>query len=147
MNFMNNNVFQLTFPDNDWRETTTYTFEGPHDNGIRHNLVLVIIDNIPKKTVLNDYAKGQCDAATHHLPGFEYIQEKETILANGIKSYEIIFKYVPTDRFPRFQKQWYLLIENKAYIFSSTFTKKTLNTIAHDVGNIVESLLTKIDIH
>jgi hypothetical protein len=73
-----NSLFQLTFPDTNWKETTTYTFEGPNDSGVRHNLVLVILDNIPKETPLNEYAKVQCDIATHLLPNFEYVEEKWT---------------------------------------------------------------------
>ena len=46
---MNNNLFQLTIPDTDWKETTTYTFEGPNDSGVQHNLVLVILNDVPKK--------------------------------------------------------------------------------------------------
>jgi len=137
---MENNIFKLTFPDSDWKETTTYTFEGPNDSGVQHNLVLVILDSIPNGAVLGEYAKAQCDMSTYMLPGFEYVEEKDNELPSGIKTYEIIYKYIPADGVVLFQKQWYMFIDKKAYIFTSTFSKKTLATIANDVAEIVASL-------
>jgi len=137
---MINNHFTLTFPDSDWKETTTYTFEGPNDSGVQHNLVLVILDSIPKDAQLDEYAKAQCDMSTHLLPGFEYVEEKGNELPTGVKTFEIIYKYIPADGVVLFQKQWYMFINKKTYIFTSTFSKKTLSTIANDVAEIVTSL-------
>jgi len=137
---MKNNHFTLTFPDSDWKETTTYTFEGPNDSGVQHNLVLVILDSIPKDASLDEYAKTQCDMSTHMLPGFEYVEEKGNELPTGVRTFEIIYKYIPADGVVLFQKQWYMFINKKAYIFTSTFSKKTLSTIANDVAEIVASL-------
>jgi hypothetical protein len=137
---MVNNLFQLTFPDTDWKETTTYTFEGPNDSGVQHNLVLVVLNDIPQETPLKEYAKAQCDITTNLLPGFEYVEEKECVLPSGVKIYEIIYKYIPADKVVLFQKQWYMFINGKAYIFTSTFSKKTLCTIANDVARIIASL-------
>jgi hypothetical protein len=134
-----NNLFQLTFPETDWKETTTYTFEGPNDSGVQHNLVLVILDR-PKDIPLKEYAKAQCDVSTHLLPGFDYVEERENTLPSGVKTYEIIYKYIPADGVILFQKQWHMFIDNKMYIFTSTFSKKTLGTIANDVAQIVASL-------
>jgi hypothetical protein len=137
---MNNTLFKLTFPDENWKETTVYTFEGPHDSGVQHNLVLTIDRNIPEDVALKDYAKGQFEATTHLLPGFEFIEEKEMKMPSGEPVYEITYKYIPADEVILFQKQWYLFLNNKAFIFTSTFSKKTLNTIAQDVMRIISSL-------
>jgi hypothetical protein len=135
-----NNIFQLTFPDEGWKETTVYTFEGPHDSGMQHNLVLTIDTNVPQEAVLKDYAKGQFEAATKLLPGCEFIEEKQKTMPSGEPIYEITYKYLPADEVTYFQKQWYFFIEKKAFIFTSTFSKKTLNTIANDVMKIIGSL-------
>lgn len=135
-----NNIFQLTFPDEDWRETTTYTFEGPNDSGVQHNLVLVILDDMPENVELGEYARANCDVTTNLLPGFEYVEEKEGSLPSGIKTWEIVYKYIPSDDVVLFQKQWYIPIGKKVFVFTSTFSKKTLATIANDVAGIVASL-------
>lgn len=137
---MNNNLFHLTFPDNEWKETTIHTFEGPFDSGVQHNIVLMIDPNVPKDYSLKDYAKDQCERAATQLPGFEYVDQKEKVMRTGIPAYEIIYKYMPTDEVVLFQKQWYMVIKKKIYIFTSTFNKKTLNTIANDIEGIIESL-------
>jgi hypothetical protein len=137
---MNNNLFQLSFPDGDWKETTIHTFEGPFDSGVQHNIVLMIDPNVPKDVSLKDYAKDQCERAATQLPGFEYVDQKERTMLSGTPVYEITYKYIPTDELVLFQKQWYMVIEKKIYIFTSTFNKKTLNTIANDIEVIIESL-------
>jgi hypothetical protein len=133
---MNNNLFRITFPDN-WKETTIYTFEGPLDSGMQHNLVLVINNDLPKKTDLVEWAKQQFGTNKAALPGFELIQEKETKLPNGTPCYEIIYRYCPSDQAAYFQKQYYLIIEQSGYIFTATFSKKTLKTLSNEVDQIV----------
>jgi hypothetical protein len=135
-----NTQFQLTFPDDGWKETTVYTFEGPHDSGVQHNLVLTIDRNVPNDVGLKDYAMGQFEATTHLLPGFEFIEEKEGKIPSGEPICEITYKYIPADEVILFQKQWYLFFNKKAFIFTSTFNKKTLNTIANEVMQIIGSL-------
>jgi hypothetical protein len=135
-----NNQFKITFPNEGWKETTVHTFEGPHSGGVRHNLVLTIDRNPPKNVNLKDYAKGQFTATTRMLPGFEFIEEKEKRTPSGEAVYEITYKYLPADEVVLFQKQWFLFVDKKAFVFVSTFSKKTLCTIAHDVMQIIGSL-------
>ncbi len=135
-----NNQFQLTFPGEGWKETTVYTFKGPHDSGVQHNLVLTIDWNVPKDVTLKDYAKGQFEATTRVLPGFEFIEEKEKKMPSGEPIYEITYKFLPDDQVVLFQKQWYFFAKDKVFIFNSTFSKKTLNTIANEVMQIIGSL-------
>jgi hypothetical protein len=131
-----NNLFSLTFPDS-WKETTVYTFEGPHDSGVQHNLVLVIDTNVPEKMGLKEYAKMQFGNNKEVLPGFALVNETEQRLPNGLQAYEILYKYAPTDDQVLFQKQVYMIIEEKGYIFTSTFSKKTLQTVGVEVDQII----------
>jgi hypothetical protein len=131
-----NNLFSLTFPDG-WKETTVYTFEGPHDSGVQHNLVLVIDPEVPKKIELKEYAKMQFGTNKEVLPGFALVNETEKTLSNGLQAYEIVYKYAPSDNQVLFQKQVFLIIEEKGYIFTATFSKKTLQTIAVEVDQII----------
>jgi hypothetical protein len=131
-----NNLFHCTLPDN-WKESTIYTFEGPHDSGIQHNLVLVIDTKVPKKIALAEYAKIQFGTNKEVLPGFAMVNEIEKELPNGNKIYEIVYKYVPSDELVLFQKQIFMILEGKGYIFTATFTKKTLQTISHEVDEII----------
>ena len=131
-----NNLFSVPLPDA-WKETTVYTFEGPHDSGVQHNLVLVIDRNVPKKIELAEYAKMQFGTNKEVLPGFALIQEMEKRLVSGYDAYEIVYKYAPSDDQALFQKQTFLIIEEMGYIFTSTFSKKTLKTIAVEVDQII----------
>jgi hypothetical protein len=134
-----NNQFQLNLPDG-WKETTIHTFQGPHDSGVQHNLVLVIDPEVPKKTDLAEYAHKQSGTTKEVLPGFALINESAISLPSGVPAYVIVYKYVPADGVELFQKQVFLIIDNKGYIFTATFSKKTLQTIAYEVEEIINSM-------
>ena len=70
-----NTIFKLTFPNNDWKETTTHTFEGPYDSGVQHNLVLVIDPDVNKQVSLKEYAQMQMEGPENALPNYELDQE------------------------------------------------------------------------
>jgi hypothetical protein len=135
-----NHCFQLTFPDG-WKETTIHTFEGPYDSGVQHNLVLVIDPEVPGKTDLREYARRQSGATKEALPGFAFINESAKTLPSGVPAYEMVYKYVPADGIELFQKQVFVIVEGKGYIFTATFSKKTLQTIAYEVDEIINSLV------
>jgi hypothetical protein len=138
---LTNNIFQLTFPEG-WRETTVHTFEGPHDNGLQHNLVLTIVPGLEKDATLEGFAKNQLVVSTEVLPAFEMLSEGEKQTPAGEKRYEAVYRYSPSDELTYYQKQYFLIRERRGYIFSSTFSKKTLKTIANMVDQIVDSLQT-----
>jgi hypothetical protein len=135
-----NNLFQLTFPEG-WRETTVHTFEGPYDSGVQHNLVVTIDSALPDKIPLETWAKQQFGTTKEAMPGFEMIQEHGISLPSGLPAYEIVYKYVPADGVILFQKQVFVIAKQKGFVLSSTFSKKTLKTIAHDVDAIIASLM------
>ena len=138
-NMNTNNLFQLSLPDG-WRETTVYTFEGPHDSGVQHNLVVVVNHDLPRKTVLEEWAKAQFEATCGVMPGFEMIQEHLITLSSGLPSYEIVYKYVPADEIILFQKQMFVIVKDNGVIFTATFSKLTLQTVAIEVDEIIASL-------
>lgn len=132
-----NNLFQISLPEG-WEDKTIFTFQGPLDSGVQHNVVL-LVDNTVGKTELAEYVKRQMATSKEALPGFEMINEGEKELPSGIKAYEVIYKYMPSDQQALYQKQLYMILDGKAYAFTSTFSKKTLQTIANEVDRIIES--------
>lgn len=135
-----NNQFSINLPD-EWKDTTVFTFQGPNDSGVQHNLVLVIDPEVEKKMDVETYAKLQIGQSQTVLPGFEMINEKEKTMPSGIPAYEVVYKYMPTDDLAIFQKQLFIINKGKAYSFTSSFSKKTLKTIAHEVDEIIASFL------
>ncbi|MDD5673346.1 MAG: DcrB-related protein [Chitinivibrionales bacterium] len=131
-----NNLFKLTLPD-EWKETTVYTFEGPFDSGVQHNLVLVIDPFIGKDTTIQEYANQQIEGPKNTMPGFELISEGEKKRADNAPAYEFVYKYVPAENVVLYQKQVYILLNEKACVFTATFSKKTLKTIAVDIDVVI----------
>lgn len=139
-----NNLFKLTFPDG-WKETTVHTFEGPFDSGVQHNLVVSVLPGVPENLELGEYARLQTESSAGMLPGFKLISEKEVSFFNGIPGIEINYSYQPTDELTFFQKQWYFAISDKLFLFTSTFNRKTVETISMEVEQIIRSLKTDVD--
>ena len=135
-----NNQFALNIPDG-WTDTTVFTFQGPHDSGVQHNLVLVIDPAVEKDIEVTTYAKQQLENSKLVLPGFEMINKQEKTIIPDIPAYEIVYKYIPADEVIIFQKQVFMIIDGKGYSFTSSFSKKTLKTIANEVDEIIASFV------
>lgn len=133
-----NNLFQLSFPD-EWKETSVYTFEGPNDSGVQHNLVLVIDPYVKKDISLQEYAQKQIAGPRNVMPGFEIVNEQEKTMPDGTPAYEIVYKYIPADNVVLFQKQIYISGDKKVFIFTATFSKKTLATLGYMIDSIIAS--------
>lgn len=133
----------MDLPD-DWEDQTVFTFKGPEENGIQHNLVL-IVDNDPDNISLQDYARLRLDSIKETLPGFELMGDQEKIMKSGLNAYEIIYKWSPSDDKIIFQKQVYIIMNNKAYNFTASFSKKTIKTIGIKVDEIIDSFTPQGD--
>ncbi len=135
-----NNQFSINLPEG-WTDTTIYTFQGPNKNGVQHNLVLVIDSNIDKDIDAEKYAKQNFENLKSNLPGFEMINQTSKKMSSGVDAYEIIYKYLATDEVKLYQKQIFMIIDQKAYSFTSSFSKNTLKTIAVEVDEIITSFI------
>lgn len=133
-----NHQFQISLPEG-WEDKTIFTFQGPLDSGVQHNIVLLVDATVGDKVPLAEYVKSQMATSKEALPGFQMIKEGEKVLPSGIKAYEVVYKYMPSDAQALFQKQLYMILDGKAYAFTSTYSKKTLQTIANEVDRIIET--------
>jgi hypothetical protein len=128
---------KITLPDG-WEDQTVYTFKGPDDSGVQHNLVL-IIDSQPDAGDPASYAGMRIRALKETLSGLEIMSEKEKDLKSGYKAYEVVYKWMPAENKTLVQKQVYVIIENRAYNFTASFSKKTIKTIGSQVDEMIEN--------
>jgi hypothetical protein len=136
---MLSNQFVLNFPDN-WKESTVYTFEGPEDSGVKHNLVLMIDRDVDKKTDLEAYVASRIEQLGQTLPSFELLSKKGSNISDS-QAVEIVYTYTPGS-IPLFQKQFYIHKVSAIFLFTATFIKKTLRTLEPEIDEIVHSLNT-----
>jgi hypothetical protein len=137
-----NTVFQLTFPDDGWKETTVHTFQGPNSSGVQHSLVLTIEPSVKKTIELVEFVHGQLVNIKQAMPGFVLVHEGARTILNGKPGYEVVYKYSPTEGIVYFQKQIYVRFDEKVFIFSSAFSKKTLSTM----GPLIDSIITSLKV-
>ena len=135
---MYNNQFVLTFPD-EWKETTVFTYEGPRENGITRNLTLMVDQSVTGDTDLESYVSGRVDMLRQTMPEFELLSEKE-VMISGHEARVILYKYIPSEQFVLYQKQYYLFNRKLLFMFTSTFNKKTLALSEPEIDEIVSTL-------
>ena len=126
-----NNLFQIKLPE-EWEDRTVFTYFGPMDSGVQHNLVITVDPKPKEKKDLTSYVRSQIGQNESSFPGFTMIAEREKELPSGLPAYEIVYKVI-------FQKQIFILAEEKGYILTASFSKKTMKTIAHVVDEIIAS--------
>lgn len=135
-------MVKLNLPP-DWIDETVYTYKGPDDSGVQHNLVLMI-DNESKPDDIIAYAKQRIQILGQTLGGFELLSERPRKLKSGFDAYETVYKWIPTEGKIIFQKQVYLIAYGITYNFTASFSKKTLQTIGVDVDTIIDSFKPEI---
>lgn len=138
-----NNQFSIDLQDG-WEDNTIFTYKGPADSGVQHNLIIVVDKEIPPKIDVATYAYQQIGSSKQQLPGFEQLKEGEKVLEDGSEGFEVIYKFKPTDKTVVYQKQLFVIIEGQAYSFTSSYSKKTLKTIANDVDQMINTFIPTI---
>jgi hypothetical protein len=133
-----NNLFRIKLPE-EWEDLTVFTYFGPMDSGVQHNIVITVDPKPKEKKDLASYVRQQVGQNESNFPGFTMIAEREKDLPSGLPAYEIVYKYCPTEGKVIFQKQIFILTEGKGYILTASFSKKTMKTIAHVVDEIMAS--------
>lgn len=133
-----NNIFRINLPEA-WEDRTVFTYFGPYDSGIQHNLTVAVDPKPKEKKDLTQYVRSQIRNNESNFPGFTMIAEREKQLPSGFPAYEIVYKYCPAAGKVIFQKQIFILAENKGYILTASFSKKTMNTIAKVVDEMIAS--------
>jgi hypothetical protein len=136
------NGFSLNFSDG-WIDQTVYTFQGPDDSGVQHNLVLMV-DGESKPGDLTAYAKQRIQTLAQILNGFDLLSEQPKKLKSGFDAYEAIYKWIPTEGKIIFQKQVYLFAYGVVYNFTASFSKMTIKTIGNEVDEIIDSFKPEI---
>lgn len=135
--------FQIDLPDG-WEDQTIFTFRGPDDSGVQHNLVL-IIDNQLRTKDLASYVKPRIETIKETLTGLEIMGEREITLGSGDKAYEIVYKWMPTANKKLVQKQVFTIIGDKAYNFTASFSKQSIKTIGRQVDEMINSFKPAAD--
>ena len=127
----------MKFPP-DWQDHSIYRFEGPEDDGIKHNIYVTIENDIDLSS-LEEYAEINIKAVEKELQGYHELKSGPISMNNRIPAVEVVYKWCPAEDREVYQRVIYLLIDNNGYILTATFSKKTWKTIGHEVDKILRS--------
>jgi hypothetical protein len=132
-----NNRFSFKLPP-EWKENTVYSYEGPEEDGIKHNILINIEHNIGMSD-LEKYAAIQINGIENELQGYFELKREETKLDRGLSAYELVFKWYPVENVEIYQKIFYVLSNNTGYCITATFSKKTFKMMGAEVDKILKS--------
>ena len=132
-----NNRFLLNIPA-DWTDKSVYKFDGPQDDGIKHN-ILVNIENQVDIPDLATYADMQIKAVETELQGYHELKRGRIVLNNRFPAYELVYKWCPVEDREVYQRAIYILNKETGYILTATFSKKTWKTKGAEIDNILKS--------
>ena len=135
-----NNRFALHVPET-WEDKTVYTFEGPEEDGIRHNIWVTIENNVEVPD-LERYAQMNIQATENELQGYRELKQGPLTLTNRQPAYEHVYRWSPVENREVYQRVMYVLKNNTGYILTSTFSKKTWKILGSEIDRIFRSFTT-----
>jgi hypothetical protein len=132
-----NNRFMLKIPP-DWEDKTVYAFEGPEEDGIKHNIIVTIENNVDIPGLVQ-YAEMGINTVAKELQGYQELKRGQLKLDNQLSAYEVVYKWNPVNGREIYQRVIYLLYKNTGYLLTATFSKKTWKTKGPEVHKILMS--------
>ncbi len=132
-----NNRFVMSIPS-DWKDQTVYRFEGPEDDGIQHNII-VTIENDLDMPDLETYADRCIKAVEKELQGYTELKRGPLALQNGQPAVEVVYKWCPVEGREVYQRVIYIYLNETGYILTASFSKKTWKTFGSEVDKILMS--------
>ena len=131
------NRFTLKIPP-EWKDQTVYRFEGPVEDGVLHNII-VTIENDLDMPDLETYAERCIKAEEKELQGYKELKRDSLNLQNGQPAVEVVYKWCPVEGREIYQRVIYLYINETGYILTASFSKKTWKTFGSEVNKILMS--------
>jgi hypothetical protein len=132
-----NNKFSMKFPSG-WEDRSYYRFEGPVEDGIKHNIIVTVENNVEVPS-LEQYADLNIKAVETELQGYQGLKRGPVTLDNRMAAYELVYKWTPIKDGTVYQKVIYILINKTGYILTATFSKKTWKMLGSEINKILMS--------
>lgn len=132
-----NNQFSFNLKP-EWRDTTVFTFAGPVEDGIRHDIIITV-ENPVEIADLDHYSDAKVRELESSLQGYTQLKRGDLFLKDGTPAHEIVFKWYPVENRRIYQRMVYVMGNNIAYNITTSFSKKTWKMLGHVVGEMVNS--------
>ena len=132
-----NNKFSLQVSAT-WQDKSVYTFEGPEEDGIRHNIWVTIENNVEVPD-LERYAQMNIQATENALQGYRELKRGPLTLNSRQPAYELVYRWSPVADKEVYQRVMYVLHNKTGYILTSTFSKKTWKMLGSKIDKILRS--------
>jgi hypothetical protein len=122
----------------DWSDKTLYTLAGPVTDGLQHNVIISVGQEVPFASV-REFAEWQIGTTERELKGCKLLKKGPVALASGMSAYQAIFAWFPTESMKVYQEQIFVLSDGCAYTLTATFSKKSRKTLGPQVERMMLS--------
>ena len=103
-------------------------------------MIITVEEDSPFETLL-DYADWNIHTLEMELKSCRLLKKDKISLNNGLPAYVAIFSWYPTDDLRIYQEQIFILNDGTGYKLTSSFTKKTRQTL----GPKIERMMLSFD--
>ena len=135
----NESRFRFKLPGG-WEDQTVFSFRGPSEDDMEHNLLLVI-DRHLQYDDIEDYAVEKTMPLTESMPDLIVMKNEEVTVEGGNPCFEFVAKWIPSEDSTVIQKHVFVFSEGLGFHFSINFNKKTYKLLNLQLGQVIESIL------
>lgn len=121
-----------------WRDKTIYTIAGPVIDGVQHNIIVMVDDDLEVDN-LRDFADWNIATLENDLKGCRLLKQGEISLVSGLSAYKAVFRWSPTEKLSLYQEQIFVLAGKTGYKLTASFTKKTRKILGPQVERMMLS--------
>ncbi|MDH5692237.1 MAG: DUF1795 domain-containing protein [Gammaproteobacteria bacterium] len=137
-----NNQFYLDLPAQ-WTDVTVHTFLGPEEDGVRHD-IFVVIDSDSKAKTVEEFAKPKINALAKELQGYVPLNSAPLFMNNGMPAFEHVYRWAASEQREVIQRMVYVLAGTKGYTLTTTFSVKTWKMMGAKLDGIIRSFVPMI---
>lgn len=131
--------FQMDLPEG-WQDLTAYVFVGP-SQGTHQQMLSLTLDRQVTHGSLEEFGQERVNMLREAHGELDVLKDEIIALPSGTEAYEFVHKWVPSDGNILFMKMVCVLIGGVGYVFSTSFTKRGLKTVAIEVTQMIDSLI------
>ena len=122
----------------EWVDKTSYIIVGPEEDGIQHNIIVKIENNVDIPNIAT-LVREKVKDLSGHLELFRGLNHEPVQLNQSYPAYEVAYKWTPAGKREVYQRMMFVLANQTVYTLTVTFSEKTFKRLGPHVSEIYKS--------
>lgn len=129
--------FAMKMPS-EWTENASYLIEGPEEDGIKHNIMVKIEDNVEVLDIAT-ISQQKIQDLSKALQAYQELNQGFVQLNDSLPAYEVQYKWLPAGKREVYQRMMFVLVQQSVFTLTATFSEKTYKQFGPQVDSIFKS--------